>query len=446
MAASTVPVAEYAPSIVGEFPRITRQRLVESSIASKSTVDILPVNLGSNARLQDKYLEFRVPGVKGSFIDLGRFVLELKLSLTQADGVTKVEDGINVSFANGTANTIFKSIQVYIGNQLIESNPLYNYWSFIKMLTTISPAKLDSLGEVGNIFTYDKRGSGTRIVDKFDAEYFTNLGNEVKRKLKGYKENGLHLAFPIMSDIASCDQYLLDDIPLRIRLELANESWYLNTDGNGSEIRSHIDFAKLWVSRITPYPAALQSLNSQLQAGAETRTLFNKTLFKSLVLGKQQTSLVSDLPWGSIVPERIYVAMIGMTAFSGAYKENGLHFSNSNLSELTVSINGVSVYKTNVDFPHECSQAYFTTIESLGIENDHLLDFDTFKRGRTLFIYNLLPEDVQGTVPVEQSGNLRISFQLKEGVDENVVILLFADTKAVMSVNYDRNVTCDSRA
>ena len=440
--APTVPVSEYAPSIVSEFPRIFRQRLVESSIASKTLVDVLPVNLNHNARLKDKYLEFRLPGVRGSLIDLSKLVLEMKLSLTKADGETKLDDDVNVAFANGTANTIFKAIQVYIGDQMVETNPYFNYWSFIKMLTSFSATKLKSLGEVGNLCRDTREVSR----DTYDAAYFTGLNYESKTRLKSIKEHGLHVTFPIMSDVLSCDQYLCDDIPVRIRLELANEAWYINTDGDGSGIRSHIDFAKLWVTRLQPYPSALQSLNNQLETGKDTKTLFNKTLYKTLVLGNQQTSIVSDLPWGNVIPERLYLVMVEMPAFAGTHNKNGLYFSHANVSEITVSINGLSVYKNSMIFPDQCSQAFFNTLDSLGLENDTLLDFTSFKKGRSVFVYSLLAEDLAGAVPLEQSGNLRISIQLSQGLDNNLVILMFGDTKGVISVNADRNVICDSRA
>ena len=99
----------------------------------------------------------------------------------------------------------------------------------------------------------------------------------------------------------------------------------------------------------------------------------------------------------------------------------------------------MSVYKNSVSFPHECSQAYFNAIESLGVENDTLLDFNSFKQGKTILVYSLLPEDLQGTVPLEQSGNLRISIQLKQDGYNNIVILMFCDTKGVISVNGDRS-------
>ena len=441
-AARTVPVSEYAPSIVGEFPRIHRQRPVESSIAQKTIVDILPINLNSNAKLQDRYLEFTVPGVKGSFIDLSKLVLEIKLSLTQRDGVTKLEDTVNVEFSNATSSTIFKSIQVYVGEQMLESNPYFNYFTYIKLLTSMSPLKLGSLGKIGNILSPSECGG----VENYTASYFGNLSVEMKSKMKAIKENGLHLTFPIVSDISSCDQYLCDDVPVKIRLELADEAWYLNTDGDGGVMRSHVDYAKLWVTYLQPYSSALQALNNQLNSGESTKSIFNKTLYKSIVLGRQQTSVVCDLPWGGVIPERLYVAMVNMNAFSGSYNRNGLYFSNANLANVTISIDGANVYKDKAHFPHECSHIYYNTLDGLGLDNNHLLDYEGFKKGSTVMVYSLTPDDVQGTLPLEQSGNLRVSIELKVGLDHNLVILLFGDTKGVLSINSERNVLCETRA
>ena len=65
-----VSVEEYSASIVHEFPRLFRQRMVESSISSKTIQDILPINLSSSGKLEAKHLEFRIPGSRGAFIDL----------------------------------------------------------------------------------------------------------------------------------------------------------------------------------------------------------------------------------------------------------------------------------------------------------------------------------------------------------------------------------------
>lgn len=57
-AAATVPISEYAVSVVGDFPRINSQRQVESPIASKIIIYALPIKLSNNARLKEI---FKIP-------------------------------------------------------------------------------------------------------------------------------------------------------------------------------------------------------------------------------------------------------------------------------------------------------------------------------------------------------------------------------------------------
>ena len=441
-----IPVPEYINSVVDEFPKITKGRAIESSIASRYVTDILPVNLSSNLRITDKYLEFRIEGVRGAFIDLSKLILELKLSLSKTDGQTKLGDDDHFSFINGIGNTLFKSVQVYIGDQVCESNPLYSYWSYIKMLTSFSPDSMETLGQLMG-FRNDFSAFGTRT-SAFTADSFTNASDKEKAFIKNCKAHGLHLTFPLMIDVASSDQYLPDGINVRIRLEMAKQAWFLNGVNNVADVQCNVDFAALHVTRLCPYPSALNSLNKALGAGTGrvTRTIFNKTLSKQLVLAKGQTSLTSDLPFGQIIPERLYCIIVPMTAFAGSYTENGLYFSHHNISEVTLTVNGSVMYNNSMQFPHQCSRVFYQTLEALGLENKTCLSYDVFKEGHTLFVFNLLPEDLRNALPVEQSGNLRLSITLKEGVNKNLIVMLFGDIKSVLSIDQSRNVHVDSRA
>ena len=62
-------------------------RALESSIASRNKLDILPVNLeGHNNALTDNYIEFRIPGVTGQFLDLSTLAIDLRARVTKIDG------------------------------------------------------------------------------------------------------------------------------------------------------------------------------------------------------------------------------------------------------------------------------------------------------------------------------------------------------------------------
>ena len=82
-----VPVRRYAAAISSQFPKPNKIRDIESSILSRQRVDCLPVNQ-FNRGGGDNYLEFRIPLVRGQYIDLSSLALELDISITKVDGKT----------------------------------------------------------------------------------------------------------------------------------------------------------------------------------------------------------------------------------------------------------------------------------------------------------------------------------------------------------------------
>ncbi len=108
---------------------------IKSSVAARRKLDVLPVNLDDNANnhagINDPYIEFRLPGIPGQFLDLSTLSLELQVSVAKADGAPLDADD-HVVFSNGLNNTMFKSCACYLNEQLVESSSLFNYHVFIK--------------------------------------------------------------------------------------------------------------------------------------------------------------------------------------------------------------------------------------------------------------------------------------------------------------------------
>ena len=53
---NNIPVSAYVAGITESYRNVNRQRVVESSINSKETIDFLPVNMSVNQSQADKYL------------------------------------------------------------------------------------------------------------------------------------------------------------------------------------------------------------------------------------------------------------------------------------------------------------------------------------------------------------------------------------------------------
>lgn len=439
----TSPLSEYSLAVSESFPRISRPRSVEASIAGRCKLDILPINLdGNKDGINDTYLEFRIPGTSGQFLDLSTLSLELRVSISKGDG-TKLTDSDHVVFVNGLSNTMFKSCTCYINEQLVESSALFNYHSFLKMITTLPQEKIDSLGHTA---FFRNEGAGTKsIPNVFTQEFFTSATTNEKEMMTACKEYGLSMRAPLLMDISSLDAYLLDSVDVRIRLELASKSWILNTDQDGDAFRFKLESARLWVDRVMPHVAAMESLNESLLSRSLSYT-FTRSLYKTYVLPANQTSLIAELPFSQIIPQNLLMAIVDMNAMQGRYDKNGLYFSHADLSHVHITINGSTVYNIRSAFPHHTAGIYYSTLEALGLETRNSLTFQAFKAGRTVCAFNFVTEDIENGIPLEKSGNLRISLSFAQAQKQNLIIIFFAETLGLIDIDSRRHVKCIVRA
>ena len=437
------PVNNYSAALSEMFPRPNKLRMIETSIASKHDIDTLSINAGYDNKITDKYVEFRIPKAAGSFIDMSTLALELKIRVTKADGSLLVYED-NLVFVNGLLHTLFKSVSVFLGGVQVENNYMYGCSSLLKLFTTLNPHHIGKLGR-NSFFYRDDKGSG--IIDTYSDKYFTDMNKLEKNTVQRIKEDGLHLCGPMLLDLCGIDSYLLDDIDINIRLEFASPSFVINTHQDGSGFKLHIDLCKLWVTRVFPQPEAMLALNTSLnEAGSFIEYLYNKQVIKSFVIGGNQSSITMDFPWTNTVPSRLYFMIIDMEAYSGTYKKNPLFLRHANLNGLSVSINGRTVHNFSVSLPKQFAPLYHYTIKTLGLDQHHLVSYDSFTTGRMIIALDLKAEDVKDAIDPEFTGNLRINLSFSQPAASNQIVLLFGDTQGIIRINGSRQIYSDVRA
>ena len=436
-----IPIGRYVAGVSDNFPRAGRARMIESAIVGRERADFLPVNLSSDKTIDGRYLEFRIPGIVGRFLDLSSIALELKLSIT-SNGREKLKADENATIVDAPVNSIFRSAQVYVGDRLVESNGFYNYSSYIKLLSSFKKATLDTLGKLGYMNpTYESEPN------IYNAANFPGSVPANVDRINTLKNNGIHLKFPLCLDVATLDQFLLDGIPLRIKLELANNSWILGCAKEDAGYVLHIDDAKLWIDKVIPQVNALMSLNESLSKPGKVITYtFDHTLTRTYALPANQNSIIIDLPWGQVVPDKLYIGIQDLENYSGRYTNNGLYFQHGRMERLQVSINSVPIRSLQSTFPDRVAQLYFDTLSSIGLLSDTLVTHKAFTNGKSFFMVNFDQEDLKNVMPLEKSGNLRVELTFGEVVDRNRIVFLFGDSVGILAVDQDRLVTCDVRA
>ncbi|XP_068233732.1 uncharacterized protein [Palaemon carinicauda] len=355
-------------------------------------------------------------------------------------------DGEGVVFVNALENTIFKSSQVYIGERLVESNSHFNYWSFIKLLATAKSYTVKTVGRAGYLFQDYK---GTSISNVLPDDYFTKLEKKMEKEwvAKGKRE-GLRLIHPLMLNVASVDEHLMDNIDVRIKLELAPNAWFINSTARTEEFRFHLQEARLHIDKIIPRPPALLALHQALlNPNTAVETVFNKTLYRTYVLAPNQTQATLDLPFNKVIPEKLYLTIVNMESFNGVLNRNPIYFGQNNLKHIGVTLNGSTLYDINSQFPENYSHLYYGTLKSLGLIYDHLIHYDRYDRGRAVIAFNFKPEmTLMDTLEVEKNGDLRFHLTFDTQVNENRIILLFRENQGVITTDQTRNVYCDVRA
>ena len=431
---SKIPISNYTAGMTDFYPNANRSRIVETSINARERVDIMPINSGLNQSLSDKYIEFRLTSSDGVFIDLTTLTLELKMTFNKPDdGGFKAGDAdSNFNLVNGISNTLFKSVNVFLNDKLVESNPLYNYISYIKMLRSMPLSTMDSLGACGGL--RDDFHDTTKIVP--DNIIDAHLDKSV---IPGLQRDGLDICFPLMLDITTLDMYLLDNVDLRIRLELADHSWYMAYCGQ-FHIDAQIQKAVLWVDRVIPHFNAMKALSDSIQK-KPIQYIFNKSLIKTYVIGSNENNIILDQPFNNVIPEKLSMCFIDNVSFNGNLSRNPLHFPTLNVSCITISINGNTVYNLKGG-----TRAYYETLRSNGIQDDNMLTHRSFLGGRCLYTFNFTNEDMKDSVPVEMSANMRITIDFETPPPRPHILLLAGESVGILNIDSYRNIQCDVRA
>ena len=298
---------------------------------------------------------------------------------------------------------------------------------------------------VSCVFFYDDDDHNTEgVTNKYTDDTFkktpSNIETCLLNKVKGGKTS---LCFPLLLDVSTIDMYLLDGVDVRIRLELANQDWIIKSPKQNPQFGINISKAKLWVDKVTPHHNTMIALNHAMNT-KPIEYIFNKTLFKTFVIGNGESSIMIDQPFGNCIPEKLTMLLVDMKSMAGDSTLNPLYFRHCNLVNTHITINGSTIYNINTEFNNEnYAHMFYESQKSIGIESNNMITADSFSKGRGVFCFNFVNEVTEGSLPTERSANLRLVLTLDNNLTSPHVVILLADTKGIISIDNQLIVTCD---
>ena len=440
------------------FPRVSKHYLVESSIQDRFERDFLSTNSSLfNGQISDNFIEFNVPATDGEFLDFSTIQAEVKLRIRNADG-TAIPAAANISLADGFMHRLFQSHSIFLNGVQTEGSNHFGLLNVIKSYTNMSPGAIPSYG--ANMFYKDIK---TDIKDVIDVAYFTaaretvqtttsvnagaNAGatgiyvNPDENSIVSATHDIIHCMGPLYFDMSSCDSYLLDNVSVRIRLELASPSVVLMSSDD-ELYKYEIELCKLWCRKLEPIPSSLIALNqTMLSSNAGVEYLFDRPIVKTIVFPAAHSSVSIDSPFNGIVPHKVMVFVIDQTAVNGDYTKNPNYLQHASITNVRLELNGNAITNMKCEFPNSAAQAFNSSLIALGMGNNrHLLTKKNFSHGRTLFIFDTRPCDSEDTLNLEKSANMRISLQTSTPTTSNKVVFIVGYTLGLLHINSDRRV------
>jgi len=436
----TVPTSNYINSITESFPTNKRDYKLEASIADRNLRDFLPTNSNmNNGSVNDNYIEFILDSNDQEFYDLSTFHIEMKMKITKADG-SSLDGNSNVTVVDGLANRLLNRSSVYLNSIPVENNAHFGVCSVLKNYLNLSK---DSIKGIGRNMYY--KASKTKIFDKIVAATFENENKtRDETQIMLDVQNEMHMVAPINLDIATSNFYLLPSVDIRIRFDLAPASMVINSHDN-ENYKYSLTSVKLWGYKVVPIPGALLSLTKHLSLNnSSIEYLYEKPIVKTYILPSGHSSIVLDNIFNGVIPNQLYTCIIAQTAANGSYSRNACYFTDCNMSNITLDINGNTVSKLECEFPSKVAQLFYHSITNIS-NPQNLLTLENFKSGRTILAWNLNPTDADDVINLERTGNLRMNLQFSKSARENFVIYVMGTISGIFEIDANKRVITNNK-
>ena len=387
-------------------------------------------------------IEFFVHGADGLYLDLYNSKLEIRVKITQADGVD-LPNNANVGPVNDLLNTMFKSVEMELGGVVItDPTTRYAYRAVIE-----------------NLINYNRLVSQTRLLAegwKKDTAGHMNVtditGNNLGLRSRAAcfaRSRGVTLIGRPHLDLFHQEKLIPSNIDLKLRFIPHKSSFLLKTAAPGdhaqhnyriilSNARLFIRTKEISMNLIMAQEKLLQTRNYSIR--------YDRILSKILTIPTGTTQIEFDSVFQGKLPDLIMLGMISDTSMSGGYQQNPFNFQNFGLSYLAMQANGETIprlaYQPNFE-EGDYIRSYFGVLEALGFDVGPIcwdITPEEWEEGYNLYAFKVTPGPIGMVKTPSRVGSIRIELRFAAATTFNINILLLSQQGAELQIDKYKNV------
>ena len=377
-------------------------------------------------------------------LDKSLFFMKLRITIEKPlNAEVKMVDWGKVSTVNNLLNSLFKQIDLTIGDRIINPpHQTYSYKTDIELKLGKSREAKETF--LNSSFWFEKQETNpetpnSEINGLIKPESTSDLTKSKEIDLLGK----IHLA------MFEQPKALLGGCNIRIKFIPNDPSFYLMMP---TDVRlKTIEFtdASLYVHRSK---IARPILDAHLRALeiANAKYQLRESFVVPVTINQGVMDQYIDNIHNGQLPKRAFVVFVEHAAFNGSYLHNPYNYQNFGLCHLAFYLNGVQYPEKpfTPDFSNGLYvREYFSLFEATNqdtIDSCITIKRKDFTNGNNIFAVNFNPDLSSGCCAIGhvnplKFGSLRLQVRFKNPLEKTITALVYLDYDCLLEINKDRN-------
>lgn len=374
------------------------------------------------------------------YADLSQCFHYITFRIMQEDRVTPLgKTGADNTYKNEElvapicyySNTLFANIELYLNNDLIEtSNNLYPYKAYLQaFLSNPVDVKNNQMQVAGYYPDTGPTVHGEELLRTMHNAGCTNKGLHARFKLCQQSKQFSCYA-PIHLDFSSQNRYVLNSTDVKIRLTRVKPQFGLLSGDNTKSNSLLIMDSYIMVRMVKPRKSLRLAIDQSLENN-EAKYPMKQCEMRFFTNSGTSTTIVEPNLYSGHSPTRVAIGLVETSNLDGNIQSSPFYFGHFNVTSVDLKVNGksctedpVRINIPNNDYVLPFSMLYRNTGGLF--QNESLIDYESFKNGNFLFIFDLTDDGEHDTSHFHQPSSATLSLDIRTSVAPGVPVSIIA--------------------
>ena len=384
-------------------------------------------------------VEIVVPALSGQYLDMANSYLRVQMKVTAANGNALSDTAAQVPVQPGElmAHSIFKTVELFVNDRLLEFASDYPYKAFVEVLTSTDGYTRKKKHKMLDGW-YEDANSGK------DGDAL-NADATASRKADITSSKTLDYSTKLRLGFLNQERMLLPGCSLKFRFTRSPDGFCLMAADNTPTSVVRLTKCTFMARLVQANPAILSAHNRNLLEGHEAVYPIRRAVTATYTVPPGTRSESRTIQVGGQCPERLFVGLVAHDGVNGTYDHNPFAFKNFGVSKMELVRNGQTV-----GAPYEpvfasglYAREYYEFLSALHRDTRDVstISPDQYAEGgRTIYAFDLRSDKEDGQHLIKNA-SLTLKLSFAADTTETLSLILYSERADTIGFDFERNFT-----